>query len=195
VLSVRPITDAGSVDEGSIFHHEPGSTGAQSAAAAALPAPAVEETGSRVGALAAAVLASLGGGLIWAVVVIVTKYDVGILAWLVGAATGYAVHRLGGSTVTMADRVIASVLAAGGILLGKYVIFVHELKDALRDVFHTNPAAVGYFDTREMHFFVHHFSDVVRWSYILWIGLAVLAAFRVSGGQNVFGRRQRRASK
>ena len=103
------------------------------------PAPAVEEGGSRVGALAAAVLAALGGGLVWAGVVIVTKYDIGILAWLVGAATGYAVHRLGGSTVTVADRAIAAVLAACGILLGKYVIFVHELKDALRAIFHTNP--------------------------------------------------------
>jgi hypothetical protein len=190
VLSLRPIADAGSVDEGSIFHHEPGSTGAQAAAVAAPPVPAVEESGSRIGALAAAVIAALGGGLLWAGVVIVTRYDIGILAWLVGAATGYAVHRLGGSTVTMADRVTASVLAAGGILLGKYVIFVHELKDALRDVFHTNPAAAGYFDTREMHFFVHNFTDVVGWSYILWIGLAMLAAFRVGGGQNVLGRRR-----
>jgi hypothetical protein len=179
------------VDEGSIFHHEPASAAALAAAVAAPPpVPAIAEPGSRVGALAAAALAALGGGLVWAGVVIVTKYDIGILAWLVGAATGYAVHRLGGSLVTVADRAIACVLAACGILLGKYVIFVHELKDALRTVFHTSPAAVGYFDTRELHFFVHHFTEVVRWSYILWIGLAMLAAFRVSGGQNVFGRRR-----
>jgi hypothetical protein len=180
------------VDEGSIFQHEPGSASAQAAAVATpLPVPAVEEGGSRVGALAAAVLTALGGGLVWAVVVIVTKYDIGILAWLVGAATGYAVHRLGGSTVTVADRAIAAVLAACGILLGKYVIFVHELKDALRTILHTNPTAVGYFDTREMHFFVHHFTELVRWTYVLWIGLAMLAAYRVSGGQNAFGRRRR----
>jgi hypothetical protein len=154
------------MDEGSIFRHEPGSAEAQAAAAAALPAPAVEEHGSRAAALAAAVVA------------------------LVGAATGYAVHRLGGTAITMADRVAACVLAAGGILLGKYVIFVHELKDALRDVFHTNPSAVGYFDTREMHFFVHNFTDIVRASYILWIGLAMFTAFRASGGNSVFGRRR-----
>ena len=47
-----------------------------------------------------------GGGLVWAGVVIVTRYDIGILAWLVGAATGYAVHRLGGGTVTTADRAV-----------------------------------------------------------------------------------------
>jgi hypothetical protein len=179
------------VDESSIFRHDPGSAGAQAAAAAVTPIaiPEVAEGGSRVGALSAAVLAALGGGLVWAGVVIVTQYDIGILALLVGGATGFAVHRLGGSTVTMADRAIASLLAACGILLGKYVIFVHELKDALRTIFHTNAAAVGYFDTREMSFFVHHFTDVVRWTYILWIGLAMLAAFRVSGGQSMFGRR------
>lgn len=180
------------MSEGSIFQHEPGSSTAQAAAVAApLPMPVVEEGGSRVGAFAAAVLAALGGGLVWAGVVILTKYDIGILAWLVGAATGYAVHRLGGSTVTIGDRVAASVLAACGILLGKYVIFVHELKDALRRIFHTNPAAVGYFDSHELHFFVHHFTDIVRWTYILWIGLAMLAAYRVSGGENVLGRRRR----
>jgi hypothetical protein len=192
VVRVGWVPDAAVVDESSIFRHDPGSAGATAAAAAlaAPPAiPAAEEGGSRVGALSAAVLVALGGGLVWAGVVIVTKYDIGILAWLVGAATGYAVHRLGGGTVTVADRAIAAGLAAGGILLGKYVIFVHELKDALRTIFHTNAAAVGYFDTRELSFFVHHFGEVVRWTYILWIGLAMLAAFRVSGGQNVFGRR------
>lgn len=180
------------MDEGSIFRHEPGSTEAQAAAAATLPAPAVEEHGSRAAALAAAVLAAIGGGLVWAGAVIVTHYDVGILAAVVGAATGYAVRRLGGTTVTMFDRAAACVLAAAGILLGKYVIFVHELKDALRTVFHANPAAVGYFDTREMSFFVHHFTDIVRASYILWIALAMLAAYRVSGGDNLLGRRHRR---
>lgn len=179
------------MSEGSIFHHEPGSRAAQAAAVAApLPVVAVEDHGSRAGALAAAVLAALTGGLVWAGAVIVTHYDIGILAWLVGAATGYAVHRLGGSTVTIADRVAASLFAGGGILLGKYVIFVHELKVELRDVFHTSPSIVGYFDTHEMHLFVHHFSDIVRPIYILWIALALVAAFRVSGGQNVSGRRR-----
>jgi hypothetical protein len=67
--------------------------------------PAVEVSGSRAGALSAAVLAALGGGLLWAGAVIVTRYDIGILAAVVGAATGYAIHRLGGSTVTVADHV------------------------------------------------------------------------------------------
>ena len=71
------------MDERSIFHHEPGSTGAQAAPVPALPLPAVDENGSRIGALAAALLAAIGGGLLWAGVVIVTRYDIGILAWLV----------------------------------------------------------------------------------------------------------------
>jgi hypothetical protein len=184
------------VDQGSIFKHEPGSTGAQAAAIAApLPMPAVEVSGSRAGALSAAVLAALGGGLLWAGAVIVTRYDIGILAAVVGAATGYAIHRLGGSTVTVADRAIGCALAAAGILLGKYVIFVHDVKVAYRNEFHESPVGVGYFETREMHFFVHHFTDVVRPGYILWIAFAMYASFRVSGGDALFGRRQPRASK
>ena len=179
------------MDEGSIFKHEPGSTGAQAAAIATpLPMPAVDEGGSRAGALSAAVLAALGGGLLWAVVVIVTRYDIGILAAVVGAATGYAVHRLGGSTVTVVDRAIACALAAGGILLGKYVIFVHDVKVAYRNEFHESPVGIGYLETREMRFFVHHFTDIVRPGYIIWIPLAMLAAFRVSGGDALFGRKR-----
>jgi hypothetical protein len=178
------------VDEGSIFRHEPGSPAARAAATAPIPVVAIEESGSRAIALAAGAAVAVLGGLLWAGSVIETRYDVGILAWVVGAATGFTVHRLGGTTVTKADRVAAGVLAAAGILLGKYVIFVHDLKVDVREVLHTSPTFVGYFNTREMHLFVHHFGEIVRPIYALWIGLALLAGFRVSGGQNVFGRRR-----
>lgn len=42
-----------------------------------------------------------------------------------------------------------------------------------------------------MHLFVHHFGELVRPIYALWIGLALIGGYRVSGGQNVFGRLRR----
>src|SRR4051794_28495865 len=48
-------------------------------------------------ALLAGAGAALAGGLVWAAVVITTRYDIGFLAWFVGAATGLAVVRVAGN--------------------------------------------------------------------------------------------------
>src|SRR5207253_11019325 len=75
-------------------------------------------------ALLAGAGAALVGGLVWAGVVITTRYDIGFLAWFVGAATGLAIVRVAGGPVSSPVRVLAGVFAAGGIVAGKYVIFV-----------------------------------------------------------------------
>jgi hypothetical protein len=142
-----------------------------------------------VAALAAAVVAFLGG-LLWAVVVIVTHYDIGVLAWLVGAATGAAVVRIAGGPVDTAQRLVAGALAAGGIMLGKYVIFVHSVKVALGDLLASNGERVGYLDTRQMSIFVHNLGTIVKPIYILWLALAFFAAVRISGGSGLFARRR-----
>src|SRR5438067_4287439 len=78
--------------------------------------------GSRVVALLAGAGAALLGGLVWAGVVIATHFDIGILAWLVGAATATVVVRVADSPVGMAERLFSGLLAAGGIMVGKCVI-------------------------------------------------------------------------
>jgi hypothetical protein len=133
------------------------------------------------------------GGLAWAGVVIETHYDIGILAWLIGAATGYAVLTVAGGPVETGSRVLAGVFAAGGIMVGKYVIFVHELRDAVSKFLTaaglTVRPSIGYFDGRTRHDFFSEFSTAVRPIYILWIALAFFAAYRMAGGGRVFGRR------
>jgi hypothetical protein len=146
--------------------------------------------GSRLAALLAGAGVALAGGLVWAGVVIATHFDIGILAWLVGAATATVVVRVAGGPVGTAERVVSGLLAAGGIMVGKYVIFVHAVKTSLGALLASAHLSVGYLDTRQMSLFVHHFGEIVRPVYALWVGLAFLAAVRVAGGAALLSRRR-----
>jgi hypothetical protein len=156
------------------------------------PAAPVVATEVRPGAFATAVVggvaAALAGGLVWAGVVIVTRVDVGILAWLVGLATGWAIFQLGGRPGDVATRFSAGVFAAGGILVGKYVVFVHDVRDQVGALVRAAGLSDSYFSSYQMSFFLHHFGSIVRPIYALWVGLAFLAAFRAAGGQSLRGR-------
>src|SRR5256885_5739707 len=137
-----------------------------------------DETGRLPVALLAGAGAAVIGGLVWAGVVITTRYDIGFLAWFVGAATGLAIVRVAGGPVGPPVRALAGIFAAGGIVLGKYVIFVHAVKKALDAELAGQGRAVGYLNTHAMSVFVHNFGTIVRPVYALWVGLAFFAAVR-----------------
>lgn len=145
-------------------------------------------------AIVAGLATALAGGLLWTGVVLATKYDIGILAWFIGVGTGTVMFRLSAGTVGPATRVAAGMLAAAGIMLGKYVIFVHAVKATLDASFVGGSAAVGYADPEMIRFFVSHFTSIVRPMYAVWVGLAVMAAFRTAGGRRPFGRLRFRTS-
>lgn len=69
-------------------------------------------------ALAAGLVAALLGGLIWAAIVLVTDYEVGWVAWGIGALVGFAmaaVTRTRGRSMALA----AAALALVGLIAGK----------------------------------------------------------------------------
>jgi len=149
------------------------------------------ETGLLPVALLAGAGAALIGGVVWAGVVITTHYDIGFLAWFVGAATGLAIARVAGGPVSPPVRALAGVFAAGGIVVGKYVIFVHTVKAILDAELAGQGRAVGYLNTHAMSVFVHNFGSIVRPVYALWVALAFFAAVRTAGGRAVYTRRNR----
>jgi hypothetical protein len=155
-------------------------------------APAVREVES--GMLPVALLAGAGaalvGGLVWSGVVIATGFDFGILAWVVGAAIGLVVVRVAGGPIGTVGRIAAGLLAVAGVTVGKYVIFVHEVRDLLGARLAAQGLSAGYLDTRQMSIFVHHFGSIVHVFYALWLALAFLAAVRTAGGDPVFRRRR-----
>jgi hypothetical protein len=92
-------------------------------------------------------------------------------------------------------RVLAGGFAVAGIMVGKYVIFVHAVKTTLAAQLAAVGASVGYFDTRQMSIFVHNFGTIVKSIYALWAALAFVAAVRTAGGGAIFRRRRLRAQK
>jgi hypothetical protein len=121
---------------------------------------------------------ALAGGLAWAAVVIATGFDIGILAWLVGAGTSLAIARTTGGPIRVRDRLFAGGFAAGGIVVGKYVIFVHAVRMSLGGWLAARGLTAGYFDTQQMNIFIHNFRHIVQPVYVLWFGLAFVAALR-----------------
>jgi hypothetical protein len=138
-------------------------------------------SGRLVALVAGAVVAVLGG-LAWAGVVVLVHWDIGILAWLVGAAVGRTMFGLAGGPVGVGERVAAGLFAAAGIVVGKYVIFVHAVKVTLGAALAEQGVHVGYLDSHAMSVFLHDFGKIVQPMYALWVGLAFLAAARVAGG-------------
>jgi hypothetical protein len=96
-----------------------------------------------------------------------------------------------GPTTGTPIRALAGVFAAGGILVGKYVIFVHALRSALDALLAGQGKSVGYLNTHAMSVFLHNFGSIVRPVYALWVGLAFFAAFRTAGGRAIYTRRGR----
>jgi len=158
------------------------------------PVSPVREVGS--GSVPLALLAgaavALIGGLLWAGVVIATRFDIGFLAWFVGATTGLVIVRAAGRPVGRALGVVAGLLAAGGIIVGKYVIFVHDVKKTFGTVLARHGISVGYLDSRQMSIFIHNFSSIVRPIYGLWVLFAFVAAIRAAEGKNTLPSRPRR---
>jgi hypothetical protein len=143
--------------------------------------PADEEPPPPPGDPLRGILAGLGvavvGAILWAVVVYLTKYEVGLLAVVIGYGVGYVVHRVG-KVASQGMAITSAALAAAGILLG----FVLTTVAAVAQV-----AGVGFFDA------VNLISDNNAWGTALgdsvngldWLFLAVgaFAAWRLVAGQ------------
>jgi hypothetical protein len=84
-----------------------------------------QPAGSNRVALAMAALAALAGAFLWAVIIQLTGYEVGYLAWGLGLLVGGACVRFGGRGPVLATACAA--LTVGAILAGKYVYVRHEV--------------------------------------------------------------------
>jgi hypothetical protein len=127
----------------------------------------------------AAVLAAVIGGVVWAIIVVQSGYEVGFVAWGIGIFAGFLVAYLARG-VTPQLQVVA-VLASGiGILIGKYVTFVHELRVVADDLFSGSGPSFGYFAGDSFRLFRENLGDVFSFHDLIWIGLAVASAWRIA---------------
>ncbi len=144
-----------------------------------IPAKAVEPSGPKYSlAVIGAAIVALVGGLVWAIIVVQSGYEVGFVAWGIGILAGFVVAYLARG-VTVSLQVIAVLAAGFGILLGKYVTFVHQLRVVADDLLGSGEQ-FGYFGSNSIRLFRESLGDVFSAHDLLWIGLAVISAWRIA---------------
>ena len=117
----------------------------------------------------AGLLAALAGGVVWALIVRWTDYEVGIVAAGIGVVAGWAVAQAAGGFRSAGLQVVAVVAALLGILLGKYLSFAFVEREF------GNQA--GLVSGEMIRLFRENLSTVFGTYDLLWIGLAVAAAW------------------
>ena len=132
-------------------------------------------------AVAGGLLAAIVGGIVWGLIVILTDYEVGFVAWGIGFLAGFLVVRFAGGRKGVPLQAIAIVSSLVGIVLGKYIAYVYFIKEAVRGQVSEEAAdSIGYFDRDVMSAFREDFSDVFRGYDLLWAGLALFTAWRMA---------------
>lgn len=127
-----------------------------------------------IGGLIAAIL----GGIVWAAIAAMTEYEVGLIAILIGALTGYAVVLFSNKRIATVHKVIAVLFALVGILLGKYLTVVYFTSELFGDV----SVMELVFDSEMISAFVETFQDYFSQPIdLLFIVLAIVSAWQIPG--------------
>ena len=137
--------------------------------------PLAESSGSLLPAVAAGLLAAIVGGVVWGLIVKISDYEVGIVAWGIGFVAGTAVvlATRGGKAPHL--QVIAVASALIGVLLGKYLSYAFVVQEQA-DAAGVN---LGLFSNEMFRFFREDLDNVFGLFDLLWVGLAVYTAWRI----------------
>jgi hypothetical protein len=139
------------------------------------PSPVTEPSTSLLPAIAAGLVAALVGGIIWGLIVKISDYEVGFVAWGIGFIAGTAVVLATRGAKGPRLQVIAVLAALLGILLGKYLSYafiVQEEAEAFGE-------SIGLFSGDMFSFFREDLDIVFGLFDLLWVGLAVFTAWRI----------------
>ena len=121
--------------------------------------------------ITSALLAAIIGGAVWALIAILTEYEIGFVAWAIGGMAGYAVVFFAKSNVNMVHQVIAVIASLIGIILGKYFIFGY----------YYNESFSGIFDNEVLTTFGENFLAFFGGMDIIFVLLAVVTAWQLPG--------------
>ena len=124
-------------------------------------------------ALAAGLVAAVVGGVAWGLIVKWTDYEVGVVAWGIGFLVGLAVVTVA-RTRGLVLQVVAVLCALLGILIGKYLSFVWSLQELAKE----DGVALPVLSMDTIDLFRDNLGFVFDWIDLLWVGLAVVSAWR-----------------
>lgn len=126
------------------------------------------------------VLGAVLGGGVWAGIVILTDYELGIIAWGIGGVCGFGVVLLAKGRKGVPLQLIAVVTSVVGILMGKYFTFYYFLKDALLGEYGVEGVAeISVLSMDTIRYFVEALPEMVSGYDALWVLLAVITAWRI----------------
>lgn len=133
-----------------------------------------------VPAVLAGLAAAIVGGIVWALIVVKTGYEIGFAAVGIGILAGFAVVFATRGRKGVPLQVTAVLASALGIVLGKYFTYVWEFKDAVREAFGDDAAdEVLVFDSDIVRFFFEDADQIFGFYDLLWVAFAVYAAWRI----------------
>lgn len=130
-------------------------------------------------AVGAGLAAAIVSGIVWAYIVKISDYEVGVVAWAIGFLVGTAVVYATRQRRAPVFAAVAVVAALIGILLGKYLSFVFIAREDLERLGADVPVLSG--DTWDL--FMDNKDVVFSFWDLLWIGLALFTAWRVARPQ------------
>jgi hypothetical protein len=139
------------------------------------PVPITEPSSSLLLPVAAGLVAAIIGGIAWGVIVKMSDYEVGIVAWGIGFIVGTAVVLATRGAKGPRLQVIAVVCALLGILLGKYLSYALVVQEEVESF----GESIGLFSGDMFSFFREDLDAVFGLFDLLWIGLAVFTAWRI----------------
>jgi hypothetical protein len=142
------------------------------------PAPqhdAAEPSQSLVRALAGGLIAAIIGGVAWGLIVKLSDYEVGFVAWGIGFLVGTAVVLATGGAKGRQLQITAVVLALVGVLIGKYLGFALIVQEDAESF----GASIGLFSEEMFRLFREELDTVFGLFDLLWVGLAVFSAWRI----------------
>ncbi len=143
------------------------------APAAAATAP--EPSDSLVRAIAAGLIAAVVGGVAWGLIVKISDYEVGFVAWGIGFLVGTAVVLATRGARGRHLQIVAVLLALVGILIGKYLSFALITQEDAESF----GASIGLFSGDMVELFRENLDAVFSLFDLLWVGLAVASAWRI----------------
>ena len=125
-------------------------------------------------------LAAVVGGAVWGLIVKVTGYEIGYVAWAVGVAAGFGVLLFARGRRGLALQVIAVLASILGILIGKYFAFFEVLKQvATKDYGAELAAHLSMLSGKTIVLFFSMIGSMSSPYDILWVILAVASAWRI----------------
>ena len=139
------------------------------------PSPLTEPSGSLLPAIAVGLVAAIVGGVVWGLIVKISDYEIGIIAWGIGFLAGTAVVLATRGAKGQPLQVIAVICALVGVLLGKYLSFAFSVQDEADAA----GVSIGLVSSDMFRLFRENLDIVFSFFDLLWVGFAVFSAWRI----------------